>query len=111
MVMLTFSKFVQIVLLSLLTSLLVFQKVSCTTEELKEALDINVRDHTLLKDSMQRTLLAASDISQSFFAHLDRNIPAVCIVTVVGALSTAAGAGGGALFVPLFNSLLKFSKS
>lgn len=43
MVMLTFSKFVQIVLLTLLTSLLVFQKVSCTTEELKEALDINVR--------------------------------------------------------------------
>ena len=29
----------------------------------------------------------------------------------VGALSTAAGAGGGALFVPLFNSLLQFSKS
>ncbi|DBA90206.1 TPA: hypothetical protein ACH3X1_003508 [Trebouxia sp. C0004] len=58
---------------------------------------------------MQRTLLAASDISQSFLAHLDRNIPAVCIVTVVGALSTAAGAGGGALFVPLFNSLLEFS--
>lgn len=88
---------------------------------------------------MRRTLLAASDISQSFFAHLDRNIPAVCMVTVVsqpaccktsftwkrvqhspaletdllqvGALSTAAGAGGGALFVPLFNSLLEFSKS
>ncbi len=29
----------------------------------------------------------------------------------VGALSTAAGVGGGALFVPLFNSLLEFSKS
>ncbi|KAL0019812.1 hypothetical protein WJX77_007123 [Trebouxia sp. C0004] len=58
---------------------------------------------------MQGTLLAPSDISQSFFAHLDRNIPAVCIVTVVGALSTAAGAGGGALFVPLFKSLLEFS--
>lgn len=58
---------------------------------------------------MQRTLLAASDISQSFFAPLDRNIPAVCMVTVVGALSTAAGAGGGALFMPLFNSLLEFS--
>jgi len=29
----------------------------------------------------------------------------------VGALSNAAGAGGGALFVPLFNSLLEFSKS
>jgi hypothetical protein len=84
---------------------------------------------------MHGTLLAASDISQSFFAHLDRNIPAVCVVTVVshpacckpsftwkrvqrssallqvGALSTAAGAGGGALFVPLFKSLLEFSKS
>ncbi|KAL0049779.1 hypothetical protein WJX82_009756 [Trebouxia sp. C0006] len=31
------------------------------------------------------------------------------MVTVVGALSNAAGAGGGALFVPLFNSLLEFS--
>ena len=41
------------------------------------------RDHTLLQDCAQRTLLAASDISQSFFAHLDQNIPALCIVTVV----------------------------
>ncbi len=96
---------------------------------------LSCRDHTLLQDCMQGTLLAASDISQSFFAHLDRNIPAVCIVTVVshparckpsftwkrvqhstallqvGASSTAAGAGGGALFVPLFKSLLEFSKS
>jgi len=29
----------------------------------------------------------------------------------VGALATAAGAGGGALFVPLFNSILEFGKS
>ncbi len=96
---------------------------------------LSCREHTLLQDCMRRTLLAASDISQSFFAHLDRNIPAVCMVTVVshpacckpsftgkgvqhstallqvGALSNAAGAGGGALFVPLFNSLLEFSKS
>ncbi|KAL0042540.1 hypothetical protein WJX79_002907 [Trebouxia sp. C0005] len=70
---------------------------------------IYIWHRTLLQDCVQRTLLAASDVNQSFFAHLDKNVPAVCIVTVVGALSTAAGVGGGALFVPLFNSLLDFS--
>ncbi|KAL0040258.1 hypothetical protein WJX77_001578 [Trebouxia sp. C0004] len=109
MVKLIFPKFVRIALLTLLTAILVFQKVSCTVQEQNEASNSTIRDHTHLQDCMQRTLLAASDISQSFLAHLDRNIPAVCIVTVVGALSTAAGAGGGALFVPLFNSLLEFS--
>ena len=78
----------------------------------------------------------ASDIRPGFTKHLDRNVPAVLLITMVwgsfathwhshecqylvpqslswlqvGALSTAAGAGGGALFVPLFNSLLNFSK-
>jgi len=42
-VMLTLSKFVQIVLLTLLTSLVVFQKVSCTTLELNEATNRTVR--------------------------------------------------------------------
>lgn len=53
-------------------------------------------------------LLVAMDANQAFLANLDRILPALLIVAVVGALSTAAGAGGGAIFMPLFTSLLQF---
>ncbi|CAL8469952.1 g9494 [Coccomyxa elongata] len=48
-------------------------------------------------------------MDHTILADPARNIPALVLSIVVGAIATAAGVGGGAFFVPLFNILLQFS--
>ncbi|KAK9843827.1 hypothetical protein WJX81_007905 [Elliptochloris bilobata] len=62
----------------------------------------------------KRELLAStpdpsSDTQRSFTSELRTSVPALIICLSVGAIATAAGVGGGPIFVPVFSVLAGFS--
>ncbi|CAL5218926.1 g672 [Coccomyxa viridis] len=52
---------------------------------------------------------AEADIHRRMSDDYGKNISALVLSVVIGSIATAAGVGGGAFFVPLFNILLNFS--
>eukprot|EP01025_Chloroclados_australasicus_P003060 TRINITY_DN10705_c0_g3_i5.p1 TRINITY_DN10705_c0_g3~~TRINITY_DN10705_c0_g3_i5.p1 ORF type:complete len:587 (+),score=69.70 TRINITY_DN10705_c0_g3_i5:168-1928(+) len=54
-------------------------------------------------------ICALQDDADCPFVSNARSIAAICITVVVAAVANAAGIGGGAFFVPLFNVLVGFS--
>lgn len=52
---------------------------------------------------------AADDVHRKLSEDVGPNVVGILLAMFVGALANAAGVGGGAFFVPLFNLLLKFS--
>ncbi|CAK0779361.1 hypothetical protein CVIRNUC_004754 [Coccomyxa viridis] len=52
---------------------------------------------------------AEADIHRHMSDNYGKNISALILSVVIGSVATAAGVGGGAFFVPLFNILLNFS--
>lgn len=76
-------------------------------------LALALRPHLQTREGYQRFLLSSQahtpDAQRRFSHELDRSLPALLLSAVAAAVSIAAGVGGGAFFVPLFNVLLQFS--
>ncbi|KAK9808711.1 hypothetical protein WJX72_002354 [[Myrmecia] bisecta] len=64
---------------------------------------------TFTRSLLSDVAVEEDDTRRIFTQDLARSIPALLLALVIGALATAAGVGGGAFFVPLFNVLLQFT--